>query len=192
MNARLVVVLCAGFLAATISVPAARRTDPVAHFTGQSVVMTSPARLSMGAVDITVGRWSTALDQRELERAFLMKGYVAFMNLLCGFARAGSLTIEDKEIPLRYAWNTRDRDGGTRVYLATDEPIRLDFSDIRFFVDPTPLTFVELRLNRLGEGEGKLAPVDWLSVDESRNVIEISRYDHRPVDLIMVHDESQK
>lgn len=191
MNAR-IAVLCAGLLVSTTTVPSARHADPVAHFTAQTVVLTSPARLSLGRVDITVSRWSTDLDQRELGRTYLMKGYVAFMNLLCGFGRAGSINVDDREIPIRYAWETLDRDGGARVYLASDEPIRLDVGDIRFFTESGPLTFLELRLNRQGDGEGKLAPVDLLSVDESRNVIEIRNYDRRPLDLVLVHRDGDR
>jgi hypothetical protein len=58
---------------------------------------------------------------------------------------------------------------------------------IRRFPDAEPLTFIELRLNRLGVGEGKLSEAARLSVDQSRDVIELRDYDVRPVHLLSVH-----
>jgi hypothetical protein len=190
MKARVALATFSLIVAGAFASSATRQWNPAAHFTAHNAIMTSPARLSLGAVDITISRWSTDLDRRRLTRTLLLNGHVAFMDLLCRFGRVGSIAVDGEgEMTLRYAWETKDRDGGTRVYLASDEPIRLDTKDIQFSVEPGPLTFVELRLNPQGEGVGKLAPVEWLSVDERQNVIEISNYEQRPLDLIFVHRE---
>ena len=110
-------------------------------------------------------------------------------HLLAGYPSLGTIAIFDREFAIRYAWQVNDRDGGQRIYVATAEPIQLTSREFAKFADAEPLTFLELRLNARGEGLGKLSDVIRLSVDESRNVIELRDYDRRPLHLVMVHDE---
>jgi hypothetical protein len=170
---------------------AARRELPIEHFTAKAAVLSSPARLTLRPVDIVISRWSTYIDHRTLATSLLEKGHVAFLNLLCGFGAVGSINVVGgPDVPIRYAWSIDDRDGGRRVYLATDEPVSLTGALLRRFPDEEPLTFIELRVNRRGDGEGKLSEAARLSVDESRNVIELRDYTTRPLHLLMVHSES--
>jgi hypothetical protein len=165
----------------------ATRFDPIEHFTAKSAFMTSASRLALRQVDIVITRWSTLTDHRALQTALLEKGSVAFLNLLCGYGPAGSIgVIGAPDVPIRYAWSVEDRDGGRRVYLATDEPVSLTGPLVRRFPDAEPLTFVELRINRDGSGEGKLSDNARLFVDESRDVIELRDYARRPVHLVSV------
>jgi hypothetical protein len=171
----------------TAGAAAARYQGPIEHFTAQSALLTSPSRLAFRPVDIVITRWSTDINHRELATALLHKGPVAFLNLLCGFGQVGTIAvIGSPDIPIRYAWSLDDRDGGRRVYLATDEPVSLAGAFFRRFPDAEPLTFIELRINRDGAGEGKLSEVVRLSVDESLNVIELRDYARRPVHLFAV------
>ena len=190
MKARVAILTCSLVIASGFALSAGRHSEPAARFTAHNAIMTSPARVSLGAVDITISRWSTDAEHRQLVRTLAQEGQIAFMNLLCGFRRVGSVTVDgERHMALRYAWETKDPDGAARVYLASDGPIRLDTTEIQQVAEPGPLTFVELRVNPQGDGEGKLAPGDWLSVDEHQNVIEISNYEQRPIDLIFVHRE---
>ena len=57
------------------------------------------------------------------------------------------------------------------------------------------MTFVELRLDPSGNGEGKLSEAQQLTVDQARNLIVLREYDNRPVHLIevrAVHTEKQR
>ena len=160
---------------------------PVEHLTAKSAVMTSATRLALRPVDIVIDRWSTFTDHRALETALLEKGPVAFLNLLCGYGAAGSIgVVGAPDVPIRYAWSVEDRDGGRRIYLATDEPVLLNGLLGRRDPGTEPLTFIELRINRDGLGEGKLSEAERLSVDESRDVIALRDYARRPVQLISV------
>lgn len=175
----------------TAGVLAAPRFDTVERFAAKSAVMTSATRLTLRQVDITISRWSTFTDHRMLETTLLRKGPVAFLNLLCGYAPAGSIgVVGAPAAPIRYAWSVEDRDGGRRVYLATDEPVSLTGFLVRPYRDGEPLTFIELRIGRDGTGEGKLSAADRLSVDESRDAIELRDYDLRPVQLVSVRSVS--
>jgi hypothetical protein len=168
-----------------IAIVAGVFTGPTEHFTAQSA-LASPARLTLRPVDITISRWSTYVNHRELETALQHKGPVAFYNLLCGFGSVGTISVVGApDIPIRYAWAVDEKRGGRRIYLATDEPVLLGGLFGRQSA-AEPLTFIELRLTGDGIGEGKLSDIDRLSVDESRNVIELRDYDRRAVHLISV------
>jgi hypothetical protein len=166
----------------------ATRHEPIEHFVAQSALMTSPSRITFRPVEIEIFEWSTALNHHELATALLQKGHVAFFNLLCGFGTVGRIgVIGAPDIAIRYAWSTGERRGNRRIFLATEEPVLLTGSFAGRFPDAEPLTFIELRLSGDGTGEGKLSEVARLSVDESRNVIELRDYDRRPLHLIGVH-----
>jgi len=176
--------------AAALTTSASARYGAVARFSARSVEMTSPARLSFRRVDIAISQWSTDQDHRLLARTLLEKGQVGFVDVLCGYPSVGTMTVAGgREFTIRYAWQTADRDGGQRIYLASDEPISLASPEFRRFADVEPLYFVELRVDRHGDGIGKLSDGVRLSVDQSRNVIELRDYERRPLHLVMVHDE---
>jgi hypothetical protein len=176
--------------ATTLATSASVRRDTVARFSARSVIMSAPARLSFKHVDIAISQWSTDQDHRLLARTLLERGPVGFVDVLCGYPAVGSVTVAGgPEFTIRYAWQTPDRDGGQRVYLASDQPIVLGGSEFRRFPDTERLYFIELRLDRHGDGEAKLSDAVRLSVDQSRNVIELRDYDRRPLHLVMVHDE---
>jgi len=163
----------------------ATRHEPIEHFMAQSALMTSPSRITFRPVEIEISEWSTAINHHELATALLQKGHVAFFNLLCGFGTVGRIgVIGAPDIPIRYAWSDGERRGNRRIYLATEEPVLLNGSFAGRFPNAEPLTFIELRLSGDGTGEGKLSEVARLSVDESRNVIELRDYDQRPLHLI--------
>jgi hypothetical protein len=169
---------------------ASRRHHDVARFSARSVEMTSGARLTFRHVDIAISQWSTDQDHRLLARTLLEMGPRAFFDVLCGYPSIGTIAVAGgREFTIRYAWQAAERDGGQRIYLATDQPIVLAGSEFRPRSSTDPLSFVELRLDRHGDGAGKLSDHVRLSVDDSRNVIELREYDRRPLQLVMVHDE---
>jgi hypothetical protein len=137
-------------------------------------------------VEIVVTRWSSDIEHRMLETALREQGPVAFLDRLANFAPVGSIDVIDgRVITVRYAWEAFDRDGGRRIFLATDEPISL--SSLRWrLAEGEPRTFLELRVDRFGDGEGKLSEARRLSVDESRNLIELRDYASRPLYLLAV------
>jgi hypothetical protein len=117
----------------------------------------------------------------------LEKGWVEFLDRLCAFAPVGSIvTIDGRNIAIRYAWQMIDRDGRRRVFAATDEPIALANPLVHRWALADSLTFLELRVGANGEGEGKLSEAARLSVDETQDVIELRDYANRPLHLVMV------
>jgi hypothetical protein len=84
---------------------------------------------------------------------------------------------------LRYAWQALDPDGARHILLAADQPISVTATGRPA---SEALTFLELRLDRSGNGEGKFSEARRLTVDQARNLIVLREYDNRPVHLIEV------
>jgi hypothetical protein len=187
MNLRLTAAALATIGAFGIGTVAAPRDRPIEHFTAKSALMTSAARLTLQPVDIAISRWSTYGNHLALSETLLEKGPAAFMSLLCSLESVGTITAMDAPpVAIRYAWFNEERSGSRRIYLGTDEPVAPAGAYFRRLPKAESLTFIELRINPNGVGEGKLSEVVNLSVDESRNVIELRDYDRRPLHLLRV------
>jgi hypothetical protein len=152
--------------------------------------MTNPARVAFRHVDIAISQWSTDQDHRLLARTLLERGPAGFVDVLCGYPAVGAIGVAGgAEFTIRYAWQVPDRDGGQRIYLASDEPIVLAGAEFRRFAEMERLHFIELRVDRHGDGIAKLSDAVRLSVDQSRHVIELRDFERRPLQLLMVHNE---
>jgi hypothetical protein len=177
-------------VAAALTTSASVRYETIARFSARSVEMTSPARLAFRHVDIAISQWSTDQDHRLLARTLLEKGPVPFVDVLCGYPSLGTIAVAGGRVfTIRYAWQSADRDGGQRIYVASDEPISLTGNEFNRTLEAEPFYFMELRIDRHGDGVGRLSDAVRLSVDQSRNVIELRDFDRRPLHLVMVHDE---
>ena len=113
-----------------------------------------------------------------------------FVDVLCGYPSLGTIAVAGGRVfTIRYAWQVADRDGGQRIYVASDEPISLTGNALSRTLEAEPFYFMELRVDRHGDGVGRLSDAVRLSVDQSRNVIELRDFERRPLHLVMVHDE---
>jgi hypothetical protein len=173
----------------TLTGQAFPRVAPVEHLTARAVESTSPARFVFRPVDIVISRWSTFDEHDVLVTAMLERGSMSFLNTLCGFAPVGTISMGGRDFPIRYAWSIEDGVGGRRIYLATDEPLSPAHPAFGPFLSDERLIFLEVHLNRKGEGEGKFSDAVRLSVDESRSVIELREYAKGPFHLVMVRSE---
>src|SRR5499427_3304532 len=122
--------------------------------------------------------------------ALLERGPMPFLDVLCEFAPVGSISMGGRDFPVRYAWSIEDSAGGRRIYLATDEPVSLAHPTFGPLLGNERLTFLEVRVNRRGEGDGKFSEAVRLSVDETRSVIELRDYLKGAFHLVMVRSEA--
>jgi hypothetical protein len=170
-----------------LGVSASPRFEPEAHFTAKVGVTSGPARFALRTVDIVVDRWSPYAEHRLLETTLREKGWVEFLDRLCTLAPVGSIvTIDGRNIAMRYAWQVVERDGRRRVFAATDEPITLANPLVHRSALADAFTFLELRVGANGEGEGKLSEAARLSVNETQDLIELRDYANQPLHLVMV------
>lgn len=198
-NARTVAVLL--IVALGIGAPAGSLAR--AQTTGQPIRMTAWA-VSMGTVatganetiEVWVDKWSTDKEREQLIATFLDKGQDGLLKALQKVPVKGRIRVPNRRGPdptqtrlgwdLRFAMETPGEDGGRRLLLATDR--YMSFAEVRNqprTVD-YPFTFIDIRLNKDGEGEGKMAVATQLQFDKKKNTIVFENYSSEPVRLQQV------
>ena len=116
------------------------RTDPVAS-----------------QVNINITRWSTEAETARLLETLKSKGPEALLEAVRDAKSVGTIsTPGNLAYDLRYAAQEELGDGMQRIVLMTDRPISMWEAVNRPRSYDYPFTFIELRLNQQGEGEGKL------------------------------------
>jgi hypothetical protein len=158
-----------------------------------AVSMANVATGVTGVIDIRINKWSTAKERQELIATFLDKGQDGLLKALQKVPVKGRISTPGRMGPdpnqtrlgwdLRFAMQSVGEDGGMRILAATDR--YMSFAEIRNqprTVD-YPFTFIEIHLNKDGEGEGKLAVATQMQFDKKKNTIVFENYSTEPVRL---------
>lgn len=137
-----------------------------------------------GQIDITISRWS-AEEETDRFLAILKKGgqdeLVDEFNDTkpVGTIRTpGSLAYD-----LRFAQEESLGDGMRRIVLATDRPMSFSETVNRPMSVDYPFTYIELRVNAEGKGEGSLAVASALSTTRNGKMIQVHNYDTQAIQL---------
>jgi len=149
-------------------------------------------RGAAGNVEIVVNRWSTDQQRDTLMQTMMEKGAEKLLDKLQDMPRMGYIRTPDSiGWDIHFARHTPEPEGGERVVLvtnrrigfweATNQPRSIDY----------PFTVIELRLNRDGEGEGKMSIATKIIADKQKNIITLENYETSPVMLTNVKRERQ-
>ena len=157
------------------------------HFTASAINMN---RGAAGTIDIVVNRWSSDAERDKLMAVMLNKGPEKLLDALqdmprMGYFRSGSNLGWD----IHFARRAPNPDGGERVILITDRRISFGEAVNQPRSIDYPFTVIELRMNRDGEGEGKMSIATKITVDKDSNMITLENYDIQPVMLTNVKSE---
>ena len=143
-----------------------------------------------GTVEIVVNRWSTDAQRDKLMSTLFDKGPEKLLDVLQDMPRMGYIrTPGSVGWDLHFARRIPGEDGGERVVLVTDR--RISFWEARNqprSID-YPFTVIELRLNKNGEGEGKISLATKIIGDKENNIITLENYDIQPVMVTSVKKE---
>lgn len=182
------VVLIAGSgLAQTMSQSVPARFTAFAVSTGDAV--SNPVA---SQVEISIDRWSTAAESQRLMAILKDKGPEALLESLRDLKAVGSInTPGNLAYDLHFAHAQPGEDGGQRIFLATDRPISFWEAVNRPRTVDYPFTFIELRLNRDGEGEGKLALASKINLSRDGKTIELENYQAQPIQLNKIQKRSR-
>jgi hypothetical protein len=147
-------------------------------------------RGAAGTIEIVVNRWSTDAQRDRLMSVMMNKGPEKLLDALQDMPRMGYIKTPDRiGWDLHFARKMPGQDGGERVVLVTDR--RIGFWEARNqprSID-YPFTVIELRLNRDGEGEGKMSVATKIIPDKENNIVTLENYDIQPVLLTNIRRE---
>ena len=148
---------------------------------------------SNAVVDITIDRWSTPAERELLIKTMLEKNGDALLRELQKLPEHGRFRIpgligpDPHNLrlgnPLHYAWQTPQPEGGRRIVIATDRYIGFAEARNQPRTVDYPFTLFEIRVDKNGEGQGKMAVATKISFDKKKNAIELENYGSEPVRL---------
>ena len=182
----LTVVLASAFLASTHAALAQTMGQPE-RYTAVAINMN---RGASGTVEIVVNRWSSDADRDKLMNILLNQGADKLLDALQDMPRVGYFRSPSSVgIDIHFARRIPGEDGGDRVILVTDRRIGFWEASNRPRSLDYPFTVIELRLNKDGEGEGKMSVATKVIPDKENNIITLENYDTQPVLLNNVKRE---
>jgi hypothetical protein len=154
------------------------------RFTAFAVNLDSstPLRTGAGQIEIVVNRQSSEAEAERLTATLLEKGPDALLDQLQDLPRIGYIrTPSSLGYDLRFARTTKDDEGNEVITIITDRYINFWEAANRPRTIDYPFTVIELRINRNGEGEGKLSLFTKITADKKRNTIVLENYGTQPV-----------
>ena len=163
------------------------------EITAFAVNMSNIGPGASAVVEIDIDRWSTAAEREHLITTMVEKKENELLKALQKMPSHGRFSIpglvgpDPHQLrlgnPLRYAWQTAQPDGGRRIVIATDRYIGFAEARNQPRTIDYPFTLFEIRVNKAGEGEGKMAVATKISFDKKKNAIELENYSSEPVRL---------
>jgi hypothetical protein len=163
------------------------------EITAFAVNMSNIGPGSSAVVEIDIDRWSTAAEREHLITTMVEKKENELLKALQKMPSHGRFSIpglvgpDPHQLrlgnPLRYAWQTAQPDGGRRIVIATDRYIGFAEARNQPRTIDYPFTLFEIRVDKAGVGQGKMAVATKISFDKKKNAIELENYSSEPVRL---------
>ena len=136
-------------------------------------------------LDIVIDRWSSEAERQQLLEA-LKRDQDALLRTLQDLEPVGRIrTPTSVGWDLRYASTGPGEQGERRIVIGTDRPMNVAEAIERPRSAEYPFTFIELRLNEAGEGEGRMSLATRVSAATSK-FIQLENYDTQPIRLNQV------
>ena len=186
----------AGTVAAGVlwtATPQAQTNQEKLEISAFAVNMSNIATGSNAQVQLTINSWSTAEERERLITTVLEKGSDALLRELQKAPVKGRFRIPTARQPdphhlalgldLHYAMQTPLDDGGRRIVIATDRYIGFQEARSQPRTIDYPITLIEIRVDKEGNGVGKMAVATKISFDKKKNQIELENYSSEPVRL---------
>lgn len=132
-------------------------------------------------IEITIDRWSTP---EELEALFDAgeRGQQALADALYDTPAVGSVrTPQNLAHSLHYAVQRTDENGVRHIYLATPRPMSYWEMVGRSRSAAYPITFIELRVDAEGKGEGDMSLAARVTASQDRRRLFVLNYAVRPI-----------
>lgn len=168
-------------------------TDKV-RITGWALNMSNMATGANQTIQINIDGWSNPSQRQHLIETFLEKKQGGLLRELEKQPELGRFNFPGYMGPdpnnvmrlgtdVRYAMSFPMENGGRRIVIIT--PRVIGFQEARNQPRTTdyPFTLFEMRFDKSGKGEGRMAYATQISFDKKKNAIELENYSSEPVRL---------
>jgi hypothetical protein len=198
----------AGVLAvAVVSAPAGAQTSPGATdkvtISGWALNMSNNATGANQTIRINIDGWSTPEQRQFLIDTFLEKKQNGLLRELERQPELGRFNFPGYQGPdpnntmrlgtdIRYAMSFPLEDGGRRIVIITPRVIGFRETANQPRSIDYPFTLFEMRFDKAGKGEGRMAYNTQIQFDKKKNSIELEVYGSEPVRLNNLELEVKK
>ena len=200
----------AGALAAVaIAVPTgaqqsvAPSADDKVTINGWALNMSNIATGANQSIRINIDKWSSPSQRQHLIDTFLAKKQDGLLSALEKQPEMGRFNFPGYMGPdpnnvmrlgtdIRYAMNFAGEDGGRRIVIITPRVIGFRESVNQPRTYDYPFTMFEMRFDKAGKGEGRMAYGTQINFDKKKNQIELENYSTEPVRLNNLELEVKK
>jgi hypothetical protein len=187
--------MAAGLTASASSqAPATPSATDKVTISGWALNMSNIATGANQTIRITIDNWSNPSQRQHLITTFLEKKQDGLLRELEKQPELGRFNFPGYMGPdpnnimrlgtdIRYAMNHPGEDGGRRIVIITprvigfrearDQPRTIDY----------PFTLFEMRFDKAGKGEGRMAYATQIGFDKKKNTVELENYSSEPVRL---------
>lgn len=158
-----------------------------------AVNMSNIATGTTATVDIRIDSWSTAKEREHLIMTAVEKNDDALLRELQRAKVHGRWRIPGHRGPdphqlalghdIRYAWQEPLPEGGRRIVIATDRYIGFVEARNQPRTIDYPFTLMEIRVDKNGEGQGKMAVATRIYYDKEKRTMVLENYSTEPVRL---------
>jgi hypothetical protein len=192
---------------AVATVPASEQVTPSATdkvtINGWALNMSNIATGANQSIRITIDRWSNPSQREHLITTFLEKKQNGLLRELEKQPEVGRFNFPGYMGPdpnntmrlgtdIRYAMNHPGEDGGRRIVIITPRVIGFREARDQPRTYDYPFTLFEMRFDKSGKGEGRMAYATQINFDKKNNNIELENYSSEPVRLNNLVLESRK
>lgn len=180
----------AGAIAAAAAISAVSSAQTMGSPERYTAAAINMNRSAAGSIEMVVNRWSSDKDRDRLMSVLMDKGPDKLLDVLQDMPRMGYFRAPGNlGWDIHFARKLPLPDGGERVVMVTDRRIGFwEAANQPRSID-YPFTVIELRLNRDGEGEGKMSLATKIIPDKENNIVTLENYDTQPVLLTNVKRE---
>jgi hypothetical protein len=177
----------------SLSVPGIAQDAEKLDISAFAISMGTVATGANQRVQIRINRWSTPEEREHLITVMLEKGPNDLLKALQKQPEKGRFSIPGLRGPdphnlrlgheLRYTWQSPLPEGGRRIVVITDRYIGFQEARNQPRSMDYPFTLIEMRVNKEGKGEGKMAVATKITFDKKEKRVELENYSSEPVRL---------
>jgi hypothetical protein len=173
------------------------------RITGWALNMSNIATGANQTIRIDINRWSNQSQRAHLIQTFQEKKQDGLLRELEKQPELGRFNFPGYMGPdpnntmrlgtdIRYAMNHPGEDGGRRIIIITPRVIGFREAVNQPRISDYPFTLFEMRFNKAGEGEGRMAYATQITFDKKKNTVELENYSSEPVRLNQLKLEPKK